>query len=250
MDTIIYEKHDHVAHITLNLPDSLNAINRAMAREMGQVWADFNGDPELYVAILSARGRSFCAGANVKEIDRNQWKFRDSLLLGDDSVLPDQHQVYKPIIAALHGHVYGAGLVLALQCDIRIAADNAKLGLPEGKVNVPFMYAPFVFEHIPRALACEMIMTGKPLDLQKALDLCLVNRVVPQDELLDTADEIAAQVCQMGPLANRAAKELYIRGRSLGRAQSHGPGRGGHHAGVEQRGLPGGQAGLFRKKNA
>jgi len=213
VDTIIYEKRGHVAYITLNQPQKLNALGRAMAKELIRAWVDFRDDDDVWVAVLAANGRSFCAGADVKEMERGQWRFRDSLMLGDDSLLPSTHGVYKPIVAAVQGHVYGAGLVLCLECDIRVAAENAKLGLPEGKVNVPFLFAPFVFDHIPRALACEMILTGKPLDLQRAYDLALVNRVVPEAELLSTAQEYAESICEMGPLANFAAKELYTRGR-------------------------------------
>lgn len=213
MDSVIYEKRGHVAHITLNQPDKLNALDRAMTQEMARAWDDFRDDDSLWVAVLAGQGRSFCAGADVKKMERGRWRFRDSLMLGDDSVLPSKHEVYKPIVAAVQGHVYGAGLVLCLECDIRVAAEGAKLGLPEGRVNVPFLYAPFIFDHIPRALACEMILTGKPLDLQKAWDLAIVNKVVSQAGLLDTAWEYAQRICQMGPLANFAAKELYVRGR-------------------------------------
>lgn len=216
MDTISYEKRDHVAHITLNQPQKLNALGRDMAKELGRAWVDFRDDDDMWVAVLAANGRSFCAGADVKQMERGLWRFRDSLMLGDDSVLPSNYEVYKPIVAAVQGHVYGAGLVLCLECDIRVAAENAKLGLPEGKVNVPFLFAPFIFDHIPRALACEMILTGKPLDLQKALDLVLVNQVVPEGELLAAAQEYAERICEMGPLANFAAKELYTRGRRMG----------------------------------
>ncbi len=215
MQTILYEKRGHVAHITLNQPHKLNALGRTMARELNQVWADFRDDDNLWVGILAANGPSFCSGADVKEMERGQWRFRDSLMLGDDGLLPSAHGLYKPLIAAVQGHVYGGGLVLCLECDIRVAASNAKLGLPEGRVNVPFLYAPFIFQHIPRALACEMILTGKPLDLQKALDLGLVNKVVPETELLAAAREYAEQILQMGPLANFAAKELYLRGHHM-----------------------------------
>ncbi len=215
MDTIIYEKRDHVAFITLNQPEKLNAVGRAMAKEMGRVWVDFRDDHNLWVAILSGNGPSFCAGADVKEMERGHWRFRQSLMLGDDSVLASSYGVYKPIIAAVHGHTYGAGLVMCLEVDIRLAADDTKLGLPEGRVNVPFLFAPFIFDYIPRALACEMILTGRPLDLQKALDLALVNRVVPRSGLLEAAREFAGQICELGPLANFAAKELYTRGRKM-----------------------------------
>jgi len=190
-------------------------MGRVMAQELARAWVDFRDDDNLWVAIVGGAGKSFCAGADVKEMERGEWRFRDSVLMGDDSALPHAYEVYKPIIGAVQGHVYGGGLVMFLECDIRLAADNAKLGLPEGRVNVPFLFAPFVFDYMPRAVACEMILTGKPLDLQRAYALGMVNRVVPEADLMAAAEEMAEQVCQMGPLANFTAKELYTRGRYL-----------------------------------
>ena len=154
-------------------------------------------------------------------------------MLGDDSVLPSTHEVYKPIVAAVQGHVYGAGLVLCLECDIRVAAENAKLGLPEGKVNVPFLFAPFIFDHIPRALACEMILTGKPLDLQRAFDLALVNQVVPEADLLGAAQKYAELILRNGAAVKLRAKELYTRGRRMGFTGSNGLAGARGHPGVE-----------------
>ncbi|BEQ14729.1 enoyl-CoA hydratase/isomerase family protein [Desulfoferula mesophila] len=215
MDKIIYEKRGHIAHITLNQPEKLNALGRTMARELSQAWVDFRDDDNLWVAILGGKGKSFCAGADVKEMERGEWRFRDSVLLGDDAALPHANDLYKPIIGAVQGHVYGGGLVMFLECDLRLAADNTKLGLPEGRVNVPFLFAPFIFDYIPRAIACEMILTGRPLQLQRAYDLGVVNRVVSQAELVNAAEEMAERVCQMGPLANFTAKELYTRGQRM-----------------------------------
>jgi enoyl-CoA hydratase/carnithine racemase len=211
LETIIYEKQDHVAYIRFNQPEKLNAMGRQMTREMADVWVDFRDDDNLWVAILSAEGKSFCAGADVKEMERGKWKFRHSLLLGDEVILPWPYNVFKPVISAVQGHVYGAGFVMFLQTDIRIASEDARFGLPEGRVNVPFLLAPFIFDYMPRAIACELMLTGRPIDAKKAAEYALVNRVVPKDELMPTAKQIAEDVCRMGPLANFACKELYTR---------------------------------------
>ena len=121
MSQILYKKEDHIAYISLNNPDSLNALNLEMAKEFEAIWVDFRDDKEMWVAILSGEGKSFCAGADVKKMERGGWQFRQSLILGDYSVSSRRHNIWKPIIAAVHRHVYGAGLLLALESDIRIA---------------------------------------------------------------------------------------------------------------------------------
>lgn len=215
MDVVLYEKKDHIAYISLNRPDSLNAVNRRMTKELAKVWIDFRDDKQLWVAILTGEGKSFCAGADVKEIERGKWAFQRSLLFGEDRMGPNNYRVWKPIIVAAQRHVYGAGLVLFLEADIKIVADDLKLGIPEGRVNIPFLFAPFIFDYIPRAIATELILTGKPIDAQRAYDVGLVNRVVSQDRLLPTAKTIADDICANGPLANWVAKEMYCRCRDM-----------------------------------
>lgn len=215
MEPVLYRKQDNIAYISLNQPENLNAINRAMTRELAKIWVDFREDKNLWVAILTGEGKSFCAGADVKEMERGKWQFRQSLIFGDERIGPSNYQVWKPIIVAAQRHVYGAGLVLFLESDIRIAADDVKLGIPEGRVNIPFLYAPFIFDYIPRAIAAELILTGKPIDAQAASQLALVNRVVSPDELMTAAEAMAEEVCANGPLSNWAAKELYCRGRDI-----------------------------------
>jgi len=215
MDAVLYEKKNHIAYISLNRPDRLNAINRKMTRELAKAWIDFRDDKELWVAILTGAGKSFCAGADVKEMERGKWVFRQSLVFGDDRIGPSNYRVWKPIIVSAQRHVYGAGLLLFLEADIRIVADDLKLGIPEGRVNVPFLFAPFIFDYVPRAVATELILTGKPIDAQKAYEVGLVNRVVSSDQLRTTAKQIADDVCANGPLANWAAKEMYCRCRDM-----------------------------------
>ena len=215
MDTVLYQKKKHIAYISLNNPDKLNTINRRMTRELGKVWIDFRDDKELWVAILKGEGKSFCAGADVKDMERGKWIFQQSLLFGDDRARPSNYRVWKPIIVAAQKHVYGMGLVLFLESDIRIVADDLKLGIPEGRVNVPFLFAPFIFDYIPRAIAGELIHTGKTVGAEKANELGLVNRVVSKDKLLQTAEQMAEDVCANGPLANWASKEMYCRCRDM-----------------------------------
>lgn len=215
MSAVLYKKEGHVACISLNQPEKRNAIDRVMTRELAKIWVDFRDDNNLWVAILSGEGKSFCAGADVKEMERGRWQFRQSLIFGDDRMGPGNYKIWKPIIAAVQGHVFGAGLVLALECDIKVAADNALFGIPESRVNVPFLFAPFIADYMPRAVAAELMFTAKPLDAQRAYQIGLVNKVVPNDQLMPTAISVAEEICKNGPLSVWASKELFYRCRDM-----------------------------------
>lgn len=215
MSVVLYEKKEHIAYITLNRPESLNAINRAMVKELVKIWIDLRDDRTLWVAILSGKGKSFCSGADLKEMERGKWQFRQSLLFGDEPLAPSNYNVWKPIIAATQRHVNGAGLWLALACDIRISADNALFGTREVRANVPALVAPFLSDFMPRGIAAELLFTAHPIDAQRAYGMGLVNKVVPSEELMSTATSVAEEICECGPLSVWASKELLIRTRYM-----------------------------------
>ncbi len=208
-----YTKEGRIAIFTLNRPEVLNAINADLSRELGEALKDFRDDPELWVGIITGAGeRAFSAGADIRGFRPGP---REAV--GDAGERVRVDQIWKPIIAAIHGYCLGGGLELALTCDIRIAADNARLGLPEIKVGVipaggGISRLP---RFIPRAKAAEMLLMGQHIDAQEAYRIGLVNKVVPQDKLMPTAREWAEVICQAGPLGVRAAKEAMIRGCSL-----------------------------------
>jgi len=211
MEEVVFERNGHIAFMKLNRPDRLNAINREMRDKLVQSWIRFRDDQSLWVGIVCGEGRGFCSGADVREMERGQWKFRDSLLFGDKPLGPSSYNVWKPLIAATHGHVNGAGLWLALECDIRISCEDALFGASEAKVNVPALIAPFLSNYLPRAVAAELLYTGKPIDASRAYELGLVNRVVPKSAMIDEAMRVAESVCECGPLAVWASKELSMR---------------------------------------
>lgn len=215
MADVIYEKKGHIAHIRLNRPEVLNAINRSMADQLIEVWRDLRDEKDVWVAILSGEGNSFCSGADVKEMERGKWKFRDSLLFGEKPVGPSNYKVWKPIIAAVQGNVNGAGFWLALESDIRVSAENALFGAGEARVNIPALIAPFFFDYLPRGIASEILFTAKPIDARKAYELGLVNRVVPEDRLVAEAIQMAQDICECGPLSVWASKELALRTRDM-----------------------------------
>lgn len=215
MGKIKYQKDGHIAYITLNSPESLNALTREMAQELKEIWIDYRDDDNLWVAILNGEGKSFCSGANVKSMERGSWNFRESIIFGDEKIGHTNYGVWKPIIAAVHRHTYGAGLLLALESDIIVASEDTLFGVPESRVNVPVLLAPFLTDYMPRAIANELMYTGKPIDANRAYELGMINKVVPKEELIIEAKRIANMICEMGPLANWASKEIMWRTRNL-----------------------------------
>ncbi len=215
MAEVIYEKRGHIAYIRLNRPSKLNAISRTLTRELAKIWVDFRDDSNLLVAVLSGEGKSFCAGADIGEVDTDKWKLRKSLIFGDDRVTPSSYNIWKPIIAAVHRHAYGAGMWLALECDVRIASTDAIFCIPEGKVNLPTMFAAFLSDYFPRGIASELLLTGNPMDAKRAYQLGLVNKVVPFDELMPAATSMAEKICENGPLSIQATKEIFYRTRDM-----------------------------------
>lgn len=215
MSEVLYEKKNHRAYVTLNNPSSLNAIGIDMTRELIKIWDDINRDDDVWVVILSGNGKSFCAGGNVKKMDRGSWNIKNSWLLGEERFAPSGHGVVKPIIAAVHNHVYGAGFGLCLEADIVVASEDARFGIPEGKFNIVTLFAPVLPKFIPNSVAGELLYTGKPISAKRAYELGLCSRVVEKDKLMEAAEEIADQICKNGPLSIWATKKLYALGKEL-----------------------------------
>lgn len=216
MDVVKFRVEGHIAYVTLNDPAKLNAISMQLACELEECWAEVRDNRDIWVAVLNGEGRSFCAGANTEGMGSGNYAIEThSVLMGVHRAGPLSHKVYKPIIAAVHRHVLGGGLALVLESDICIAADDALFGLPEAKVNVPTLFAPVIDRFLPHSLASEMLYTAKPVSAQRAYEAGLCSRVVPREKLMEEAEAMALSICETGPLANFAAKELYYRGRGL-----------------------------------
>jgi enoyl-CoA hydratase/carnithine racemase len=215
---LIYEKKEKVATITLNRPEAMNAISREMAQALFEAWTDFAGDPALSVMIVTGAGdKAFCVGADLKEKelkgDPHITSFWDSPM----KVYMRSAELYKPVIAAINGHCLGGGLELALLADIRIAAEHATFGQPEIRLGIfPGMGAT---QRLPRALpynlAAEILFTGERFGAGKALEMGLINRVVPAGELMTVARALAKAISAHAPLALRAVKEALLRSYDL-----------------------------------
>jgi len=215
--SIKYEKEGHIAFFTIDRPEARNAVNLEVKRKLAETMADFRDDPNLWVGIITGTGeKAFCAGADIKETLPWEKEHRDQPWASPATPLRGL-ELWKPLIAAINGVALGGGMEIVLACDIRIAAENARMGTPEvglgiipgwgGTQRLPRM--------IPWCKAAEIVIMGTPIDAQEAYRIGLVNKVVPLDQLMATAKEWAEIICQKGPLAVRAAKEAMIRGTSM-----------------------------------
>jgi enoyl-CoA hydratase/carnithine racemase len=211
MSILLYEKKDHIATITLNRPP-LNTMNRELSRELIRTLQDFDSDNDLYAGIITGTGeRSFCAGADLTDqehqVDPEQWEADYDWHLA---------KVKKPLIAAINGYCLGAGFTLALCCDIRIASEKTSLGTPDQKLNTVDAYASIMLSRmIPASLAMEILMTGDRVSAQEAYRVGLVSHLVPAVELIPAAEAIARKICNNGPAALWACKEINKRARYL-----------------------------------
>jgi enoyl-CoA hydratase len=217
-ETLIYEKRDSIAYVTLNRPQVLNIYNIQMRDDLYQVLQAIRDDPEVRIAIFKGAGeKAFCAGADLSEfltapspVIARQVRFgRDvwGLFLS----------IPQPLIAAVHGYVLGSGIEIALCCDIRIASEDTRFGLPE--VGLGIIPAAGGTQTLPRIIgrgrALEMLLTNRWLKSEEAFQFGLVNQVVPKDKLLNTADELAKKIASYDPMAVRNAKEAVVRGSDL-----------------------------------
>ena len=210
LTTIIYEKKGAIAYVTLNRPEKLNAMNEVLHRELADVWVDFREDASLKVAILSGKGRCFCAGADLSGGAPEHYVY--------DGAFPDISQtsgVYKPIIAALHSHVVGYGLWIALDADIRIATQDTSFWLPEpqwGIATIPCAWFPRI---MPWAIASELLLLAERVGAQRAYDVGMLNKIVPEDELMAEAERMAQRICELSPVAVQGMKESMVKAAAL-----------------------------------
>jgi crotonobetainyl-CoA hydratase len=208
---VLLERRDHVAVVTLNRPEVLNAVNGDLSRRAGQVLAEIDADPEVRAAIITGSGRAFSAGADLKAIAAGDPRQRPVTAWGFAGIT--QHYISKPLIAAVNGLAYGGGLEIALSCDLIVAATTASFGLPEVKRGIIAGAGGLVrlAGQIPPRLAMEIALTGDPVSATRAAELGLVNAVVEPDRLLDEALALASRVAANAPLAVQASKRVLQR---------------------------------------
>jgi E-phenylitaconyl-CoA hydratase len=212
-DTLLFDLTDQVAVITLNRPEVRNAMNRELRSALVEALQRVREDTDMRAAIITGAGRTFSAGADLKErAQSGRAAEADVASVIEASRAPGfaQMALEKPLIAAIDGYCLAAGFELALICDIRICTPEARFGLPEiTRGFFPGGGGPQrLVRAIPQAVALEMILTGDPIDAPTALRVGLVSRLVPEPELLPTARQIAQRIAGHAPLAVKAAKEV------------------------------------------
>ena len=217
-EAIIYDKCDGIAHITLNRPDVLNRYNVRMRDELYQVLAAVRDDSDVLAAIINGAGdRAFCVGADLTEFGTAPSPIIARQVRWERDVWGQIAQLEQPLIAAVHGYVFGSGLELALFCDIRIASDDAVFGLPEATLGM--IPAAGGTQTLPRVVgrgaALQMLITGDRIDAGEALRIGLVNAVVSREKLSPSAETIARGIAARDPVAVSRAKQAVRQGLDL-----------------------------------
>ncbi len=218
LSELLVEVKEGIALLTLNRPQAHNAISMNMRKLLGDALDDMNQNDEARVVILTGAGRSFCAGADLKE--RKGMSEKEVLQLREKGPVNQMKiiNLYKPVIGAINGNALAGGLELALACDIRIAAENATFGLPE--ITLGVIPGGGGTQLLPRligdAQAREMILTGSRIDARAAERFGLISRVVPPEDLLTVARELASKMIDLSPIALKNAKKALNRSRELG----------------------------------
>jgi enoyl-CoA hydratase/carnithine racemase len=221
-EVIIYKKKDGTGYITLNRPQALNAYNLKMRDELYEVLGAIRDDPEVEIVILHGAGeKAFCAGADLTEFLTAPSPIIARQARWERDVWGRFLSIDKPMIAAMHGYVLGSGIEMALCCDIRLASEDARFGLPEpGLGIIPAAGGSQTLPRtIGRAAALEMLMSGRWINAEEARRLKLVNRVVSRSALLPEADKIAVKIKSHPALAVRCARQAVMRGLGLTLAQ-------------------------------
>ncbi len=217
-ETMIYEKKEGMGYVTINRPEAMNAYNIQMRDDLYEILGAIRDDSEVRVVIFKGAGeKAFCAGADLSEfltapppVAARQVRF-DRDVWGLFSKIP------QPLIAALHGYVLGSGIEIALFCDIRIASEDARFGLPE--VDLGIMPAAGGTQTLPRTVgrgkALEMLLTDDWISADEALRINLVNRVVSRDKLIETAEKMAGKIASYDTMAVQYAKQAVVRGMEM-----------------------------------
>ena len=215
---LLYEVSDGIAQVTVNRPDKLNPLDGDTIEALAQCFADIAADSAVKAVILTGTGeKAFVAGADINHLTKltalegRAWGLRGQQVFSQIENLP------KPVIAAINGWALGGGLELAMACHLRVASPNAKLGQPEVKLGIVPGYGGT--QRLPRLVgkgrALEIILTGEPITADEAHRIGLVNRVVPQEQLLAEANAIAAKILENGPVAVELCLDAVNRGLDM-----------------------------------
>ena len=223
MSVLLYELADGIATLTLNRPERLNALNPELMQAIQEGVARFRDDEAALVAIITGAGeRAFSAGADLRAFDdraragAGTVSEQPQLGRSEPSFQLGSLDVWKPVIAAINGWCLAGGAELALACDLRVMAEDAQIGFPEAKRGMGAKVATIRLPRlVPLAVALELLFTGETMTAQEAYRIGLVNRVVPRDQVMATARELAQRIAANAPLTVRFQKENVYRGLEM-----------------------------------
>ncbi len=216
-ETALYELEGHVATITYNRPEALNAINGEMRRDLNDAFSRFRDDEDAWIAIVTGAGNAFCAGADLRDGAGSAGEFPGTFWEKPTiNSFESGWEIFKPVIAAVNGYCLGYGLTLVTWCDFVIASERAEFGFPEVRLGVPTIVGAI---RLPQRLlwqdAMELLLTGERIDAARAKEIGLVGSVVTHRELMNDARRLADRLLEGAPLAQRAIKEVAVRARQL-----------------------------------
>ena len=212
-DTVLFELDGHVATITYNRPEKLNAVNGELRRDLNAAFARFRDDEEAWVAIVTGAGRAFSVGGDLRDGAGSIGDFPGTFWEKPTmNSFESGWEIFKPVIAAVNGYCLGYGLTLVTWCDFVLASDRAEFGFPEVDLGTPAIVGAI---RLPQRIgwehAMELLLTGDRIGAERAQEIGLVGRVVPHDDLLAEARALADRLVAGAPLAQRAMKEVAMR---------------------------------------
>ncbi|HEX2125751.1 MAG TPA: enoyl-CoA hydratase/isomerase family protein [Thermoleophilaceae bacterium] len=217
MSKVLYEVDGRIAYVTINRPEARNAVSFEVHNGLIEAWERFAEDGDADVAILTGRGDAFCAGADLKEYLpklalSTASQLRPTADRGLGGLTRGLHRIYKPIIAAVNGWALAGGFELALACDIRVASERAMFGSFEARRGFHHADGGIVrlTNIVGAGFALEMVLTAEPIDAERAYQRGLVSRVVPHDELIPAAEEVAGHILRNSQTALRSAKRTVL----------------------------------------
>jgi len=215
---LIYDVKDRVARITINRPEAMNAMDADVYAELSKAWIDVRDNPDVWVAIVTGAGeKAFTAGADLKSMIPRTREKAEFWLTQKNMILNRGLEVWKPVVAAVNGYCLAGGMTLLFATDIRIAAEHATFEISEVRRGIlpGNGGTQRALRQLPYAVAMELLLLARRLTAPEALAYGLVNKVVPMKDLMSTAEDYARRLCDNGPLALRAVKELAIRSQSV-----------------------------------
>ena len=208
---VIYEIRDHIAIITLNRPQFKNAFSPEMINLWNQFLKDARADDEVRVIVLTGKGDAFCSGGDIREMAEGKlrsWDMKNFVWEGVHRIVLTLEDLDKPVIAAINGAAMGAGMDMALMCDLRVCSDKARLA--ESYITLGLVPGDGGAYFLPRLVgvskALELLLTGDHIGPKEALQLGLVNRVVPHERLMEETLALAGKIASRSPLAIRMMK--------------------------------------------